>query len=61
LIEHNPHWIKFTILTFINENNRYFRGIYQNWKKIISFQMEKRVKCETSHGENEEKGEYGSP
>jgi hypothetical protein len=42
LIEHSPHWIKFTIVTFISENNRYFRGLYKIWNKIISFDMKKK-------------------
>jgi len=60
-IEHGPYWINFIILTFISENNSYFRGMYKIWKKIISFDTQKKVKCKTSHGENEEKGEFGSP
>ncbi len=42
LTEHGPHWINFNILTFISENNRYFRGLYKIWKKIISFDMRKK-------------------
>ncbi len=42
LIEHGPHWINFTILTFISENNRYFKGLYKIWNKIISFDMRKK-------------------
>jgi hypothetical protein len=42
LIEHGPHWINFIIFTFISENNRYFRGIYKIWNKIISFDMKKK-------------------
>jgi hypothetical protein len=29
LIKHRPHWINFTILTFISENNRYSRYLYK--------------------------------
>jgi len=29
LIEYDPHWINFIILTFISENNRYFKGLYK--------------------------------
>jgi hypothetical protein len=42
LIEHGPHWIYFTTLTFINEKNRYFKGLYKIWNKIISFDMRKK-------------------
>jgi hypothetical protein len=42
LIEHGPHWINFSILTFISENSRYFRGLYKIWNKIISFDMRKK-------------------
>jgi len=42
LTEHGPHWINFNILTFISENNRYFRGLYKIWKKNISFDMRKK-------------------
>jgi hypothetical protein len=51
---------KFTISTFINENNRYFKCLHKIWNKIISFDMEKRVKCKTCHGKSEEKGEFES-
>jgi hypothetical protein len=61
LIEHGSHWINFVIHTFISENSRYFRGLYKIWNKIILFDMKKRVKCKTCHGENEPKGEFGSP
>jgi hypothetical protein len=40
-IEHGPHWINFTILAFISENDRYFKGLYKIWNKIISFDMKK--------------------
>jgi hypothetical protein len=50
LIKHGPHWINFTIFNFISENNRYFKDSYKIWYKIISFDMEKRVKCKISHG-----------
>ncbi len=43
LIEHGPHWINFTIINFISENNRYFGGLYKLWNKIISFDMNKKV------------------
>jgi hypothetical protein len=29
IIKHGPHWINFIILTFINENNRYFKSLYK--------------------------------
>jgi hypothetical protein len=35
LIEHGPHWINFNILTFISENNRYFKCLYKSWNTII--------------------------
>jgi hypothetical protein len=54
LIEHGPHWINFIILTFISENNKYFRGLYKIWNKIISFDMKKKMKCKTYLGKNEE-------
>jgi hypothetical protein len=41
LINHGPQWINFTILTFISENNKYFRGLYNIWNKIIAFDMKK--------------------
>jgi hypothetical protein len=41
LIEHGPYWINFIIFTFISENNRYFKGLYKIWTKIISFDMKK--------------------
>jgi hypothetical protein len=37
LIEHGPHQMNSMILTFISENNRYFKGLYKIWNKIISF------------------------
>jgi hypothetical protein len=40
LIEHDPHWINFTILT--SESNRYFKCLYKIWNKIISFDTKKR-------------------
>jgi hypothetical protein len=42
LIKHGPHWINFTIFTFISENNTYFRCLYKIWNKIISFDMRKK-------------------
>ncbi len=60
LVKHGPHWINFTILTFISENSRYFKCLYKVWNEIISFDMKKRVKCKTCHGKSEE-GEFGSP
>jgi hypothetical protein len=42
LIKHGPHWINFTILTFISENSRYFKCLYKIWNKIISFDMIKK-------------------
>jgi hypothetical protein len=41
LIEYGPHWINFTIFIFISENNKYFKGLYKIWNKIISFDMKK--------------------
>ncbi len=41
-IKHGPHWINFIILTFINENNKYFRCPYKIWNKFISFDMGKK-------------------
>jgi hypothetical protein len=61
LVTHGLHWINFIILTFISQNNRYFRGLYKIWNKIISFDMKKKVKCTTCHGKNEKKSEFGSP
>jgi hypothetical protein len=44
LKKHGPHWINFTILTFMNENNRYSKSLYKIWNKIISFDMrEKKI------------------
>ncbi len=42
LIKHGPHWIKFTILTFISEKNRYYKCLYKVENKIISFDMRKK-------------------
>jgi len=42
LIKHCPHWINFTILTFISEKNRYFRCPCKIWNKFISFDMKKK-------------------
>jgi hypothetical protein len=42
LIKHGPHRINFIILTFMSENNIYFRGLHKIWKKIISFGMRKK-------------------
>jgi hypothetical protein len=36
LKEHGLHWITFIILTFVNENNKYFRCPYKIWNKFIS-------------------------
>jgi hypothetical protein len=55
LIKHGPHWINFTILTFISENNRYSRCLCKIWNKIISFDMRK-----IGHKKNEKKGEFES-
>jgi len=41
LIEHGPHWINFIIFTFISENNRYFKSLFNIGKKN-SFDMEKK-------------------
>jgi len=43
LIEHGPHWINFTILTFISENNGCFRCPYKIWSKFISFEMREKI------------------
>jgi hypothetical protein len=42
LIKHGPHWIKFTILIFLSESNRYLKGLYKTWNKIISCGMKKK-------------------
>ncbi len=42
LIEHGSHWINFINLTFIRENNRYFRCLYKLWSKFISFDVRKK-------------------
>jgi hypothetical protein len=42
LIEHSPHWINFTIIIFISEKSRYYRCLYKNWNKIISFDTRKK-------------------
>jgi hypothetical protein len=41
-IEHSPHWINFTLPTFISENNRYFISLYKIWNKVITFDMRKK-------------------
>jgi hypothetical protein len=58
-IEHGPHWLNFTILTFINENDTYFKGLYKIWNKIIWLDMRKIMKCNTNHGESERKVNLG--
>jgi hypothetical protein len=55
LVTHDLHWINFIILIFISQNNRNFRGLYQIWKKIISFDMKKKVKCMTCMGKMKKK------
>jgi hypothetical protein len=45
LIEHDPHWIKFIILTFISKKKDIINAY---WNKIISFDMKKR-KFKTNH------------
>ncbi len=42
LIKYDPHWINFTIFTFISENNRYIKGLQKIQNKIISFDMRKK-------------------
>ncbi len=42
LIKHGTHWINFIVLTFISENDRYFKCLYKNWSKFISFDMRKK-------------------
>jgi hypothetical protein len=60
LIEGGPHWVNYTILIFISENNRYSRCLYKIWNKIISFDMREKGKSKTSHRKSEEKGEFES-
>jgi hypothetical protein len=56
LIEHSPHWINFTILIFISENDRYFRFLFKIRKKIISFDMRKKKrKLKKGRKKNEKK------
>ncbi len=57
LIEHGPHWINFTIFTFISENNGYFRCPY----KIYFIWDERKNKFKTYNRLYEEKGEFGGP
>ncbi len=42
LIEHGPHWINFIIFIFISKKNRYYRGLYKTWNKIVSFDVRKK-------------------
>ncbi len=42
LVDYGPHWINFTILTFISENNIYSRCLCKVWNKNISFDMKKQ-------------------
>jgi hypothetical protein len=37
-----PTLDKFINLTFMSENNRYFKSLYKIWNKIISFDMKKK-------------------
>jgi hypothetical protein len=48
LIELGPHWINFIFLTFISENNRYFRCLYKIWKFFISFDMKNKGEIQNS-------------
>jgi hypothetical protein len=59
-IKHGTHWINFIILTFINENNKYFRCLYKIWNKIISFDMRKKVKCKLDHGKSGKINKFGN-
>ncbi len=52
LIEHGPHWINFIILTFISENNRYFKW---NLEQNYFIDIRKKGKSKTSHRKNEKK------
>ncbi len=41
VIKHGPHWIIFIILTFISENNIYFRHMYKILREFILFDIKK--------------------
>jgi hypothetical protein len=43
----------------VGEKN--FKGLYKILKKIISFDMKKRVKWKISHEKSEEKNEFKNP
>jgi hypothetical protein len=58
-IEHGPHWINFTILTFISENNSYFRGMYKIWKKIFYLTHKKRWNVRQVMGKMKKKMNLG--
>jgi len=47
LIKHGPHWIIFIILTFISENNIYFKHMYKISREFILFDI-KKGKSKTS-------------
>jgi hypothetical protein len=59
LIKHGPSWIKFFVLTFIIEHNRYLKYPYKIWSKFISFDMKKKGKSKTCHKFYEERVEFG--
>jgi hypothetical protein len=52
---------KFNIFIFISANNRFFKGLYKIWNKIISFDMKKGMNYKIGHGKNENKKEFGIP
>jgi hypothetical protein len=60
LIEYGPHWINFTILAFIGENNKYCGCLNKIWNKIISFDMKKKGKSKIGYRKSEEKNEFES-
>ncbi len=36
-----PIWINLITFTFINEKNKYSRGLHKTWSKFISLDMKK--------------------
>jgi hypothetical protein len=40
--EYGPHWINFTILNFMNENNRYLKAYIKFGTKLLHLTWEKK-------------------
>jgi len=60
-MEHGPHWIIFTIFTFIGEKKDTLKNYIKFGTKLFHLTWKKKVKCERNHEKNEKKGEFGNP